>query len=392
MSRWRTFLPKAAVTAAIAAIVVSGLSVVPVAAKAAKPKSFSGAAPGSVTCTMSAKVLFSPPLTESGGGTSASSVDGVLVDCHATDSTVAITQAKVTGLFASSPLDCATLSATGVPATLILTWKGTVNGAVGASPYAGRATFAPSTISGTTITGSFAGDAAIDIGVPLDLAALCQAKKGIAAVTLTGTVMTTTKIAGMGGYSVVPPTASATRLTTTFAVPSITCPVTGVAAVDFNAGLTDAAVDGNATSAGAGVSIECADGHESVLGEAYAGHRGVSTDRIVVGTVVTITVAQTTGSLSSALVDEASSKGDVSSSTTALSAPVLAVVAAGGSMDIPTFQDVTFTDCQLDGRALGKEKHLDKTQVTGTDGKVQISTGKLTVGGTTFAATFKRST
>jgi YVTN family beta-propeller protein len=172
----------------VTVIGVTMITASPVAAKS-KPPKFSGAAPGSVTCTWSAKVAFSPPLTNSGGGTNPSQVTaGKLSRCVASDSAVTISKGTFTGSFASSPMECAEIvAATGAAATLTLSWKGDFNGSVGATTYAGKARFLPSTATGRSGTGSFSGGVGLIVNVPRN-SAVCGAIHGAKMARLTGTI------------------------------------------------------------------------------------------------------------------------------------------------------------------------------------------------------------
>jgi streptogramin lyase len=167
-----------AVTVGLVALLSSLLVVSPVAAKTKQAK-FSGAAPGSVTCSVEAKIKFSPPLTESGGGTGPTSVKARLSGCATSDGTVSIIKGKASGSFARSPYSCATLSTTGASVRLTIRWRGS---------YGGRgAKFTSTTVSGTNASGSFAGNATFTLPVPSSLRASCAAKKGAKKVTVTGT-------------------------------------------------------------------------------------------------------------------------------------------------------------------------------------------------------------
>ena len=86
-------------------------------AKSIKVPKYAGAAPGLVSCSLSAKIVFSTPLTDSGAGAAPSKFKGTLSGCSTTETgaTVTITKGTVTGSFASSPLSCITKSATGAP-------------------------------------------------------------------------------------------------------------------------------------------------------------------------------------------------------------------------------------------------------------------------------------
>ena len=157
-------------------------------AAATKPPKFSGAAPGSVTCAVSAKVSFSPPLTSTGGGTSPSTISAKLSGCSTSNGVITVKSAKATGFYSSSPYSCVTMSSTGVAATLSISWKGTVTGTVSGTTYAGKASFAETGFSGTTATGSFAGPASLSLPISGGAASGCNSKRGIKKLILTGTL------------------------------------------------------------------------------------------------------------------------------------------------------------------------------------------------------------
>jgi len=194
-----------------AIVVVGGLAGVmapSASAWASGPAGLSGAAPGGVTCALSAKVTFSPALTLTGGGTNPSGVTGTLSGCTTTNPAVSITGGTVSGSFAKSPLNCATLSATGASSSLSVTWAGPGN-------------FTSSTITSTsekvvangngdkglalpgpgssTATGSFAGNATAAAYSPdtgSKLTQLCGGASGLASLTLTGTITTNGALPG----------------------------------------------------------------------------------------------------------------------------------------------------------------------------------------------------
>ncbi len=178
-----------------AIVLVSTALIIPMAQPAAArvPK-YAGAAPGSVSCSLSAKVPFSPALTDAGGGTNPSTVKGWLSGCTSSNSEVTITAGKVTGSFASSPLSCVTKTTTGAAASLSVAWKGSVNGFLDGTTYAGKASFTPSTVTGNSDIGSFFGPAEVSVDAPSNLATLCEAKRGIRTLTLAGTVIIGTQV------------------------------------------------------------------------------------------------------------------------------------------------------------------------------------------------------
>jgi hypothetical protein len=140
--------PKRSLRTGFAALLVIGsVAVLSSQASATNPPKFQGSAPGQVTCTFAGKMSFSPPLTNSGGGTNPSIVTGKESDCSTSNGAVSITKATVSGSFASSPIVCAGPASTSASATLTTKWKGAVNGTIGETSYAGTAKFTDSTAS-----------------------------------------------------------------------------------------------------------------------------------------------------------------------------------------------------------------------------------------------------
>jgi hypothetical protein len=132
---------------ALAVLVMAGPALTGLGGLAsATTPTFSGDAPGGVTCTLKAAVSFSPALRVTGGGTGASAVTGTLSHCTTNTPAVAITSGTISGSFASSPFDCANLTSTGSFADLEVKWEGSVNGVVGGTTYAGPAAFKKSKI------------------------------------------------------------------------------------------------------------------------------------------------------------------------------------------------------------------------------------------------------
>ena len=110
------------------------------------PPKFSGPAPGQVNCSFVGKVSFSPPLTNSGGGT-ATTVKGRLSNCKATAPGLSITSGKLTGASTGPGTGCPALEAGGFPATIDIGWKGEYNPPD--SSYAGKASLTDSTVTST---------------------------------------------------------------------------------------------------------------------------------------------------------------------------------------------------------------------------------------------------
>jgi len=191
------------------------------AASAARKVRYVGDAPGSVTCVLFAIVSFSPPLTESGGGTNPSMTKGKLTHCAASDAAVTIRRGNLTGSFAADlKPGCTHLASLTTPATFTVSWKGRVDGAVGTTTYGGGATFTTSTLTslgqgvsnpgggdlelvlpnvshGAGVAGSFAGGAqsssftnftTSSLAVACNSAATGGSGPGVKKLTLNGTI------------------------------------------------------------------------------------------------------------------------------------------------------------------------------------------------------------
>ena len=146
---------------------------------------------GSVRCSFSANVSFSPPLTASGGGTGRPRVRATMSGCTTTaaDNLVSqITGGTFKGFFAHSPLDCATLSTTDAPITGIARWTGLYY-----YNHRGwhKGTFHPSYVVNDAVTStssSFLGEASVVVNVPSTLASGCATRGGVKMATLSGTI------------------------------------------------------------------------------------------------------------------------------------------------------------------------------------------------------------
>lgn len=171
-----------------------------------KPPKFVGAAPGAVTCTLTAKIHFSTPLTNAGGVTS-TAVTGKLKDCTSTTGAVDVKKGKLSGSFTGSPINCAGPSSGTAPGTFSITWSAKVNGVVRTATYAGGSTLTATAVDASgeqlvtngsgqeglqllgTNTGSFPGGVSISAfstDEASQVTALCNGK-GIKKLTLTGT-------------------------------------------------------------------------------------------------------------------------------------------------------------------------------------------------------------
>lgn len=205
-----------------AAFTVLGGLIFPGSSSAAGNPPYSGSAPGSVTCNVTMKVSFSPPLTDSGGGTNPSSVSASLRNnsCSPSlSSNVVIKRGVLTGSFASSPFACepsaeSGLSSNDEPATFNFEWTGKYFGYwASQGPYGGLANFTPTTVtysaedptsngsaidltlpgaSGTsTQSGSFPGTSSAHLATSTPPSAItkeCKSREGLKFVTLTASI------------------------------------------------------------------------------------------------------------------------------------------------------------------------------------------------------------
>ena len=97
------------------------------------------------------------------------------------------------GLGRQQPSSCVTKTTTGASASLSVAWKGSLNGFLDGTTYAGKAPFTASTVPGTSL-GSFFGPAEVGVDAPSNLATSCGAKRGIEKLTLAGTVIIGTQV------------------------------------------------------------------------------------------------------------------------------------------------------------------------------------------------------
>jgi hypothetical protein len=138
-------------------------------------------APGKVSCSFSASVAFSPPLKNTGGGTHASAVHGKLSKCTATNSSVKIVSGSFGGSFARSPLVCKSDALTGASPTLIVGWKGDLNGKA--------ASINATSVRGTKSSGSFAGPAIVKLNRPAKTPPACSTAAGLKTLGMSGTLI-----------------------------------------------------------------------------------------------------------------------------------------------------------------------------------------------------------
>lgn len=150
------------------------------------------AAPGKVSCSFSATVSFSPALKKSGGGTHASVVRGNLSRCTTTNSSVKIVSGSFGGAFARSPLVCKTDELTGASPSLIVGWRGDLNGKAASLTATG--------VRGTKSTGSFAGPAVVRLNRPAKTPAGCNTAAGLKTLAMSGSLILGNPPKSSGGW------------------------------------------------------------------------------------------------------------------------------------------------------------------------------------------------
>ena len=159
---------------------VLGLTLMPSAASATLGPPVPGS--GSVSCSLSATIRFSPPLTKSGGGTKQAGLTTKLSNCKTYGGGEQVSSGRFQGHFATSPYSCKTLEQTGAPLTGSARWaNGYDNGR--------RAPFEPSSIKANdVVNGSFVGTARVVLTFPSSLSSLCASPKGVKSAAATGTL------------------------------------------------------------------------------------------------------------------------------------------------------------------------------------------------------------
>jgi virginiamycin B lyase len=137
---------------------------------------------GSVRCSFSATIRFSPPLTRSGGGSRASGVKTALSQCTTYGAMEQVPRGWFQGHFAESPFSCATLAQTGATLTGSTRWAEGYD-------HGRRAKFENSPIRADDVNqGSFVGTARVVLDVPPSLSSQCAFRHGVRSASVTGTL------------------------------------------------------------------------------------------------------------------------------------------------------------------------------------------------------------
>jgi len=179
----------------VGSMLVAGILVLTSQAAAAAAQTSSG----SVTCSLSGVVRFSPPLSRSGGGTHASRVTASLSYCTSNSGIVeSLSSGRLRGVFASSPFSCSSSSQTGAALSGVVRWQGT------AWPHGG---IGRTTVEDGGAVGSFPGGAVVSLQVPAALSGCAGGK--VRSAIVSGTISIGQECAGVDGpitvYPMVPP-------------------------------------------------------------------------------------------------------------------------------------------------------------------------------------------
>ncbi len=155
------------------------LTLMPVSASAKTAGQVPGA--GSVSCSLSATLRFSPPLTRTGGGSRPTKLTTKLSSCTTYGGQAAVPRGWFQGHFAESPISCVSLAPTGAPVTGSTRWaNGSENGR--------RVRFENSPIRNNDIPqGSFVGTTRVVLNFSESLVSLCSSGRSIKSASVTGT-------------------------------------------------------------------------------------------------------------------------------------------------------------------------------------------------------------
>jgi len=156
-----------------AVVTISVLTLMAASSAQARNVHYSGAAPGSVSCSLTVTVAFKPAMTNSVASTKVTA-KGTFSQCTPSDSAVTVS-GKLTSAgqggdvtaFTQSPLNCSSSPSSG--SNFTISWKGTFNGSVGDQTFSGRAKYFGTTVEpaqstpGETESSNGSGDAGITL-------------------------------------------------------------------------------------------------------------------------------------------------------------------------------------------------------------------------------------
>jgi len=197
------------------------------------------------------------------------------------------------------------------------------------------------------------------------------------------------------GYQTGVTAGSATSSAATFTVPKLSCTTTnrviapdvGVAANNFK------------TVSVAGVSIGCANG-KAVYFPFLVANRAeadYASTRFAAGDVINLSASVTTSGVTVQVTDVTKNVTVATTITGAGASPNAAWIgddpwfsSSGARLGVPNFGKLTFTNCLIDGTALGGFHPQEFQRVNGR-GTVEIATGGLSPDGTAFTTLYKNS-
>ncbi len=175
------------------AAVALALTLMPISASARTAGEVPGG--GSVSCSLSATIRFSPPLTRSGGGSRPTGLTTKLSNCTTSGATDRVARGWFRGHFSESPFSCVTLAPTSASLSGSTRWA---NGYESGR----RVRFENSPLRSNDIPeGSFVGTARVSLTFPASLSSLCSSGQGVKSTSVTGT-LTLGPSCGPGGGAV----------------------------------------------------------------------------------------------------------------------------------------------------------------------------------------------
>ena len=205
----------------------------------------------------------------------------------------------------------------------------------------------------------------------------------------------TTSNRDFSGYQTAVTTGSATSSAASFTVPTLSCTTKNrVIAPDVGV-----AANKSKTASVAGVSIGCANGKAAYFPflVANGAEADYTSTHFSAGDVINLSASVTTSGITVQVTDVTK---NVSVATTITGAGASANAAwigddswyssSGTRLGVPNFGKLKFTNCLIDGTALGGW-HPQKLQRVNGSGTVEIATGGLWPGGTTFNTLYRNS-
>ena len=192
------------------------------------------------------------------------------------------------------------------------------------------------------------------------------------------------------GYAAAVPAGSATVLTASFAVPTLSCTTADLGIAP------SAAVENKTTASAAFVFTGCLNGAvDNFLGLVVNGHERDFTARVTAGDTIDVTTKVSTNRTRVQVTDVTTGLtrkiiGPGARATAALFGDAGYASKSGRLLHVPHFGKLKFRNCLVDGKTLAS-RHPQAVQRVNSNGTVQISVGSLSTSGLAFATRFKHS-